>query len=134
MNRWTAPPIQVPRGTRRVELVFTGVEQAGPSFEGRVFLNRPDADERTPRTPEAGYAGSFHVYGYGETLPPALTGARRDLRPVAPIEKRLVVDEATCAAEAGSPSLSVTVVAVPVDAGTSLEGQPFRRVDARFDA
>ena len=84
MGSYTAPPISMNalQDARRVELVFRGVEQAGPSFEARVYLNNPDADETTQRTPEAGYAGSFHVYGYGEHPPPPLADAKARQAPV----------------------------------------------------
>jgi hypothetical protein len=116
------------------ELVFSGVEQAGPSFEGRVFLNRPDADEGTATTPEAGYAGSFHVYGYGEHPPPGLADeqARRGAggAPVAPIEKRVRPDEAALrGALERSGQLTVTVVPVPADPGGEVPEQPFQDVE-----
>jgi hypothetical protein len=50
---------------KRADLVFEGVEHAGPSYEARVFLNNPDATAETPRTAEEGYAGSFHIFGHG---------------------------------------------------------------------
>ena len=80
MGAQTSGPISVEsfESLDRPELVFRGVEQAGPSFEGRVFLNQPDADEATATSPEAGYAGSFHVYGYGEHPPPALADEQGD--------------------------------------------------------
>src|SRR4051794_21421497 len=85
------------QGAKRADLVFTGVEQAGPSFEGRVFLNNPGADESTARDPESGYAGTFHVYGYGNPPPPAVAEAQEARQPgdeaVAPIEKRVQADE-----------------------------------------
>jgi hypothetical protein len=49
----------------RADIKFAGIDQAGKSFEGRVFLNNPAADENTPTTKEQGYSGSFHVYGFG---------------------------------------------------------------------
>src|SRR5438874_1537705 len=79
-RRYVSRPIHLPsaarvRASRRAVLEFDGVDQAGPSYEARVFLNNPDADQDTPTTPEHGYAGSFHVYGYGlDTLGHA-TGA-----------------------------------------------------------
>jgi hypothetical protein len=140
MAAYTASPIPVTsfRGVRRAELVFGGVDQAGPSFEGRVFLNNPDADESTPLTSETGYAGSFHVYGYGEPAPPAVAEANarreKDGGPVAPIEKRLHADEATVrAAIEGSDELTVTVVPVPVDPGGAVPEQPFESVEVVFD-
>lgn len=139
MAVYTAPPIRVGsfRG-ERAELVFRGVEQAGPSFEGRVFLNNPDADEDTARSPETGYAGSFHVYGYGEAAPPAIADARSRREPgdgaVAPIEKRVKADEAAVSAALDrSDELIVTVVAVPADPGGVTPERPFEDVEVVFD-
>jgi hypothetical protein len=114
------------KSVRRAELVFTGVDQASPSFEGRVFLNNPGATEDTPRTLDAGYAGSFHVYGYGAVAPPGMAGA--------PIEKRVrVADAALRAALGSSDDLSVTVVAVPADAVDAAPERPFEHVHVVFD-
>jgi len=139
MATYTSSPIPV--GTFEdpvgAELVFRGVEQAGPSFEGRVFLFRPDAAATTERSPETGYAGSFHVYGYGEHPPPALAGeqARREAggAPVAPIEKRLRPDAAALRrALEGSAELTVTVVPVPADPGGEVPDRPFQDVEVVF--
>jgi hypothetical protein len=67
---YTSPPIDLGpqaagREYRRADIEFEGVDHRGASFEARVFLNHPDADEHTPMTAEQGYAGSFHVYGFG---------------------------------------------------------------------
>jgi hypothetical protein len=139
MGAQTSGPISVDsfESGDRPELVFRGVEQAGPSFEGRVFLNRPDADEATATTPEAGYAGSFHVYGYGEHPPPALADeqARRGAggAPVAPIEKRVRADEAAMReALEGTAELTVTVVPVPADPGGEVPERPFQDVEVVF--
>jgi hypothetical protein len=125
------------RDARRAEIVFAGVDQAGPSFEGRVFLNNPDADETTPRAPDTGYAGSFHVYGYGEPAPPAVADAKareQAGRAVAPIEKRLHADEAAVRrALEGSGELTVTVVPVPADPGGAAPARPFEEVEVVFD-
>jgi hypothetical protein len=139
MAAYTSPPISVSsfRDADRVELVFRGVEQAGPSFEGRVFLNRPNADEATATTSEAGYAGSFHVYGYGEHPPPGLAEEKRSLGPdgppAAPIEKRLPLDQAALrGALERSGELTVTVVPVPADEGGAPPGRPFETVEVVF--
>ena len=121
-----------------MDLVFRGVEQAGPSFEARVFLNNPAADESTLQAPETGYAGSFHVYGYGEPAPPAIVEAKQKRgeggAPVAPIEKRLHVDQAALrAALEGSDELMVTVVPVTSDPGGAVPARPFERVDFVFE-
>src|SRR5690242_17965704 len=49
----------------RADLVFEGVDHAGVSYEGRIFLNNEGADEKTPKTPSNGYAGSYHIFGHG---------------------------------------------------------------------
>jgi hypothetical protein len=48
---------------KRADLELHGVDHTSPSYEGRVFLNNPDADETTERTEENGYLGAFHVFG-----------------------------------------------------------------------
>jgi hypothetical protein len=114
------------------------VEQAGPSFEGRVFLNRPDADETTPRTPDNGYAGSFHVFGYGQHPPPAMADAKAaraaGTEPIAPIQKRVHADQdAVRAALNAADELTVTVVAVPADPGGGTPERPFQDLQVVFD-
>ncbi|WP_433785338.1 hypothetical protein ACQPX6_03055 [Actinomycetospora sp. CA-101289] len=54
-----------------VHLVVEGLDQAGPSFEVRVFVDNPEADEHTTATADDGYAGSIHVYGGGGGVDPA---------------------------------------------------------------
>ncbi|MGH8896158.1 MAG: hypothetical protein ACRDZ4_03825 [Egibacteraceae bacterium] len=49
----------------RADVVFTGVDHSSVSYEVRLSLNNPSADVATPRTPEAGYAGRFTVFGHG---------------------------------------------------------------------
>ena len=49
---------------KRVDLHFHDVDHSGQSYEGRVFLNRPDATLRTRRELAEGYAGSFHIFGH----------------------------------------------------------------------
>jgi hypothetical protein len=139
MHSYTSPPIPVDPSIAgaRAELVFAGVEQAGPSFEGRVFLNNPDADDATALAAECGYAGSFHVYGYGSPPPPAMSEAMAAREPggeaVAPIEKRLRVDgSAMIEALRRSAELRVTVVAVPADPGGAVPERAFDRVELVF--
>ena len=115
-----------------------GVEHAGPSFEGRVFLNNPDADASTPTTAEAGYAGSFHVYAYGWPLPPEMAEAKARQAPggppVNPVDKRLQADTETVrAAVERADEVTVTVVPIPVDPGGPVPERPFEDVRVVFD-
>ena len=115
-----------------------GVEHAGPSFEGRVFLNNPGADASTPTSAEAGYAGSFHVYAYGWPLPPAMAEAKARQAPgdppVNPVDKRLQADtEAVRAAVERADEVTVTVVPIPVDPGGLLPERPFEDVRVVLD-
>jgi hypothetical protein len=116
----------------RADIEIYGIDQSGASFEGHVFLNNPEADLATPLSPEHGYAGSFHVYGYGiwpadaadyPGKPPVSQGIR------APITKTLIATEAVRRAAAKGKEARVTVVPVfpgnpPRDAGDAfkLEG------------
>ena len=139
MTSYTAPAVRVPSGNDRgAQIVFVGVEQAGPSFEGRVFLNSPDVDASTSRTVENGYVGSFHLFGYGKHMPPALAEAKavraEGDEPVAPIEKRVRVDAQVLRATLhGSAEMVVTVVAVPTEPGDPTSDQPFQDVRVVFD-
>jgi hypothetical protein len=56
-----------PAAGGRADIVLSGIEHAGPSYELRVFVNNRDATAATPATPEEGYAGSVYVYGHGAT-------------------------------------------------------------------
>jgi tyrosinase len=49
----------------RADVVFTGVDHSGGSYEVRLFLNNPNADGRTARDEAARYAGRFQVFGHG---------------------------------------------------------------------
>ena len=133
-------PVSVPAGWApgAAEIVFSGVEQAGPSFEGRVFLNNPSASGSTPLDAAAGYAGSFHVYGYGTPAPPgvaeAVAARGAEGGAVAPIEKRVRADEAAVrAALERTDQLVVTVVTVPVDPGGAPPERAFEDVQVVFD-
>lgn len=134
MNSYTAPPIPVTdiRGGDRTELIFDGVDMAGASFEGRVFLNNPHADAGTEPAPESGYAGSFYVYGYGEPVSPEIAAARSrgETGALAPVEQRVQPDEAVMrAALDGRDQLTVTVVSIPADPGGDVPDRPFEKVE-----
>ena len=68
-NTYTSQPVSaadIPlEDVSRVDIEFEQVDHEGASFEGRVFLNNPEADENTDLSPENGYAGSFFIFGHG---------------------------------------------------------------------
>lgn len=105
----------------RADLEFIGVDHSGASYEARVFLNNPNADENTQTTEESGYAGSFHIFGHGGCFgdvghcdiikePDAFDP--RPSHPLAPIRKVLIATEAIKKAAAQSANISITVVPV----------------------
>jgi hypothetical protein len=101
---------------KRADIEISGLDQSGPSFEGRVFLNNPGADVETPLEPENGYAGSFHVFGYGiwpEDVPEPAPRPQRSSEGVrAPITKDVIATDAVRAAAAKNPAIVVTIVPV----------------------
>lgn len=67
-SRYTSPEVRLDtldRDFARADIVFEDVDHSGASFEARVFLNNPDANENTEKALESGYAGSFHIFGHG---------------------------------------------------------------------
>lgn len=76
----------------RADVVFTGVDHAGSSYEVRLFFNNPGATADTPRTAENGYAGRFTVFGHGGCYGdeghcevPVAVADPADLRPAHPL-------------------------------------------------
>jgi tyrosinase len=67
---YTSPPIYVgalDANPTRADIVFHQVDHAGASYEGRVYLNNPEANYETG-TDHASYAGSYHIFGHGGCL------------------------------------------------------------------
>lgn len=135
-GKFTSAPIPLNLGSKkerfeRADIEVYGVDQSGESFEGRVFLDNPEADISTPLTSAEGYAGSFHVYGYG-IWPADVGNQRRDRQEEgirAPITKTVIATEAIRRAAAKGTEARITVVPVfpgrpPRDAGGAfkLEG------------
>lgn len=113
----------------RADLVFYGVDHAGPSYEARIFVNNPNADADTDRVLEQGYAGSFAVFGHngcfgadGHCLPDQRFTDEFDLRaphPLRAITKTVIATEAIRRAvvDLTVQEVSVTLVAVTPDDG-----------------
>lgn len=129
MNATTSPPplhynLRMPANQRpfhRSDLVFLGLEHSGPPVEVRIFFNAHDADESTPTTAEAGFAGFFSIFAHGGCFGdqghcdmPERRPA--DLRPpyaLTPITKHVTVTEAVRhLIDAGVQDVEVTIVPV----------------------
>lgn len=112
------PPLE---GAARADVEFHGVDHSGASFEGRVFLNNPEADENTPLTSEDGYAGSFFIFGHGGCFgdvghcevheEPGLYDPRA-AHPLTPIKTAVIATSALRRAAAEGRDVEVTVVPV----------------------
>jgi hypothetical protein len=109
----------VDRDFTRADIEFHGLDHSGASFEGRVFLNNPGADENTETTAANGYAGSFHIFGHGGCfgdeghcdVVPRRTYDPRPAHPLTPATKVVIGTEAVSAAlGSGSDTMTVTVV------------------------
>lgn len=130
MATWTSKPLAVPTAEfARADLIFNDVDHAGPSYEARVFINNPQADERTPLDASAGYAGSFHIFGHGGCfgeaghceLPtePRHAFDRRPPHQLSPHRKTVIATEAmseALTAASRKTTIKVTVVAIVRDA------------------
>lgn len=122
------PAAPGPRGQPpRADIVLSGVDLSGGSYELRVFVGDPDADADTELSAEAGYAGSVYVYGYGR--PPGAGGeaaagggsavggeSAAEAHPHIPTTRHLIATEALQAAAASGQSTTVTVVPVRFEA------------------
>jgi tyrosinase len=127
VQRFVSEPIQlapvVASGEfRRADLIFDEVDHSLASYEGRVYINAPDATITTGRDHPA-YAGSFHIFGHGGCFGDqghcdVPTGPRApfDLRSphqLTPTTKVVIVTEALrriISAATDSGSMQVTVV------------------------
>jgi hypothetical protein len=105
----------------RADLEFHGLDHSSASYEARVFLNNPDANEDTPKTPENGYAGSFNIFGHGGCFGDVghceIHGEQRayDPRPshvLAPVKTVVTATDALQRAAAEGRDITVTVVPV----------------------
>lgn len=69
LDRFVSEPIELSDAARagryeRADLIFDEVDHSLASYEGRVYINAPDATLTTGRGHPA-YAGAFHIFGHG---------------------------------------------------------------------
>jgi tyrosinase len=121
----------------RADIEFHGVDHAGASYEGRVFLDNPSADETTPKSLEAGYAGSFHIFGHGGCfgdeghcdVKPRRRYDPRAAHQLSPAKKVVIATEAVRRAVQDRQETTITVVPVV----TSLTPKSGREDVLKFD-
>src|SRR6185437_1703162 len=107
----------------RADMVFTGVDHSGGSYEVRLFLNNPAATAGAPRTAEQGYAGRFTIFGHGGCYGdeghcdvPAPSTDPTDLRqahPLTPLDTYVTITDALRRILARDGALQ-TVTLVPI--------------------
>lgn len=107
----------------RVDIEFHGLNHSGPSYEGRIFINNPNADHDTPRTKKNGFVGSYHIFGHGGcfggighcSINKNKTRMPYDFRPshpLTPIYKRVEITEYFSNIKKNKFDFSVTVVPI----------------------
>jgi hypothetical protein len=70
VDRFTSEALELPElgqedvADFRADLIFYGVDHSGDSYDARIYLDAPDADQSTGRD-HPGYAGSFTIFGHG---------------------------------------------------------------------
>ena len=123
---FTSPPVTIDFAGPdhrfvRADLEIEGIYHGEASYEGRIFLNNPNADAKTAKTPQNGYAGSFHIFGHGGCLGDAGHCDVHDHRepydfrpphPLTPARKRVTVTSAL--REITKTTTTVTITVVPV--------------------
>jgi hypothetical protein len=127
LSKVTSPaiePANLGESYTRADIEFEALDHSGSSYEGRVYLNNPDAGPGTEPTPENGYAGSYHVFGHGgcygdEGHCDVTPRSPYDPRPphgLSPTRKAVIATDAIRRA-AATGKLTITVV--PVLKGTT---------------
>ncbi len=135
----SADAVSLTDDVTRADIEFHGLDEAEASYEGRVFVNNPEANEDTPPTPENGYAGSFFVFGvhgghhgdggHGEGHASLLAHDPRRSHAAA---GRMVVTATDLLKRAMNAGQDVTVTVVPVNVLTMSEEGGTRDV-VKFD-
>lgn len=115
----------------RADIEVHGIEHGGATYQGRIFLNNPGADEDTPRTAQTGYAGCFHIFGHGgclgdpghcDVVPRGLHDPR-PAHPLTPAFKIVPATDAVRRALRAGDEITVTIVPVILSTTTAV-GRP----------
>jgi hypothetical protein len=112
----------------RADLKFFGIDHSGLSYQAHVFLNNPKASADTPLEQDAGYVGSFTIFGHGGCFGdvghcdvPTGPAEPFDLRlphPLTPASKTVIITDALRRLrDVGTTEVTVTVVPIPSETG-----------------
>jgi hypothetical protein len=127
MERFDSAPMPLPPAVREgrytsADLIFYDVDHSSRSFEALIFLNAREVGAGTGREAEAGFAGSFVIFGHGGCFGdeghchvPTHQKDPFDSRPLHPLTaqtKTVEVTEALQRIGADSDSLTVTALAI----------------------
>jgi tyrosinase len=119
---YTSDPVDVSvldREYYRADIEFHDVDHAGASYEGRVYLNNPGADDSTGRD-DPSYAGSYYIFGHGGCLgdpghcdvKPRREYDPRPAHPLTPAKKTVIATDAVKRAREQGDQVTVTVVPI----------------------
>jgi len=116
----------------RADIEFHDVDHAGASYEGRVYLNNPDANETTGYD-DPSYAGSYNIFGHGGCLgdpghcevKPRRRYDPRASHPLTKAKKVVIATDAVKRAIEQGDELTVTVVPM-------VEPLPYENVDPKY--
>jgi hypothetical protein len=124
-NIFSSPKIEINIVKRkfdfyRADLELYGIDHSGPSYEGRVFLNNPEADQDTPLDKKNGYAGSYNIFGHGGCfgdlghcdLQPRRPYDHRAQHPLTPAFKSIIITDVFTKLIKTTKELIVTIVPI----------------------
>ena len=147
VNKYTSKDIyldvsKLERAFCRADIEIHNVDHSGSSYEGRMFLNNPDANESTELTLKDGYVGSYHIFGHGGCFGGMghceIPSDRRrlfDHRPshhLRPQYKRIIITDALKELGKQSNKFNITILAVSYGPSTNNGQSPVQHV-IKFD-
>lgn len=121
----------------RSDLIVEGLRHDCQSYEGRVFINRPDADVADGRDPTKGYAGSYFIFGHpncfggpGHCRVPTHYRAfdKRPTHPLTPATKRVVITDALRQAANQAKEITIAIVPAYLDGAAARDVLAFERL------
>lgn len=119
----------------RADLQILGLRHGSASFEGRIFLNNPDANASIEPSPNNGYAGCFFVFGHGGCFGDPghcdITQRRpfdpRPPHPLTPLTKSITITGPLRERVRPGEEFTVTVIADPVPFEAPSDDRPYLR-------